>query len=195
MSLIRSKWPQCEQRACRNRPAPGCGDRGGAIASEHNWPPTAPSHSAAVQIHVRSHDCATAAALKWSPTEILATVPTAPSYPFPTHVTVVVDRQQASGDLAQRRLPGHLLKAPAALGPDPALGMEQAVRAVDAVQVALDLGAEAAAGERVVGIAAQVDRAAVLHRRQPGARIGAVVGAAAADDRPCHRNIMPISIY
>jgi Protein of unknown function (DUF642) len=39
----------------------------------------------------------TAATLKWSPTEILAVVPTAPSYPFPTRVTVVVDRQQASG--------------------------------------------------------------------------------------------------
>jgi hypothetical protein len=38
-----------------------------------------------------------AAVAAWSPTEIRLWVPSAPSYPFDTHVTVIVDRQRAEG--------------------------------------------------------------------------------------------------
>jgi Protein of unknown function (DUF642) len=38
-----------------------------------------------------------AAVAGWSPTEIRLWVPSAPSYPFDTHVTVIVDRQRAEG--------------------------------------------------------------------------------------------------
>jgi hypothetical protein len=38
-----------------------------------------------------------AAVASWSPTEVRLWVPTAPSYPFDTHLTVITDRQRAEG--------------------------------------------------------------------------------------------------
>src|SRR5207247_4686692 len=39
----------------------------------------------------------TSAVAAWTPTEIRLWVPTAPSYPYDTHVTVITDRQRAEG--------------------------------------------------------------------------------------------------
>ena len=71
---------------------------------------------------------------------------------------------------------------PEPFGAGAAQGMEDALRAVDALQVGVDLGAEAAAGDGVVGVADELDGDAVLDRHLPGAGIGAIVRAAAADD-------------
>src|SRR5262245_5941206 len=53
---------------------------------------------------------------------------------------------------------------------------------VDTVEVVVHLGAERAARERVIGVARQPLRAAVPDFHHPGAGVGTVVPACAADD-------------
>src|SRR5439155_11704411 len=81
-----------------------------------------------------------------------------------------------------RDLPGDLLEAALALGAHAPKRMQDPVRAVHAVEVVVDLGAEAAVRVRVGGRAGELDRAAVLDRHLPGATVGAIVRAATADD-------------
>ena len=59
--------------------------------------------------------------------------------------------------------------------------LEQAVGAVDSFQVAGHLLAEKPARERMIGVAAKLDRHAVLDRHQHAARVGAVERADAFD--------------
>ena len=86
------------------------------------------------------------------------------------------------GDLGERVVPRDLLEPALALGPDPAQRVQQAVRAVDAIEEAVDLRAQLALAERVVGPPAQLDGDAVLDGDRPAARVRAVVVARAVDD-------------
>ena len=87
------------------------------------------------------------------------------------------DRAQPLGDRAERLVPRDALEAPLALAAHAPQRVQQAVGAVDALEVAVHLGAEEALREAVVGVAAERDRAAVLDlhrssRRCPGSRAG-----------------------
>src|SRR3989442_110650 len=82
-----------------------------------------------------------------------------------------------NGQGAYGLVPGDPLEAPLPLRAHALQGVEDAVRAVDAFEVAVDLGAEEAPGEAVLRVAAQGDRAVSLHGHGHHARVGAVVGA------------------
>ncbi len=92
-------------------------------------------------------------------------------------------RLQAGGGRFDRVVPADLLERPLALGAGAAQRLGHASGAVDGVEVAVDLGAQRAVGERVRAVAAQVDGAAVLDLDQPGAGVGAVQRAGSAHDR------------
>src|SRR5262245_29477052 len=63
---------------------------------------------------------------------------------------------------------------------------------VDAVEIVVHLGAERAASERVLGVPRQPLRAAVPDLHHPGARVGTIVPARAADDvKRSRRHRMP----
>jgi hypothetical protein len=82
-------------------------------------------------------------------------------------------------DLAERLVPGDPLEPPFALRADAPERVEQPVGRARVVEVAGDLGAQGAAGERVLGVAAEVDGLAVAHRHDPGAAVRAVERAGA----------------
>src|SRR6266511_131706 len=84
---------------------------------------------------------------------------------------------EAGGHGAYGLVPGDPLEAPLPLRAHALQGVEDAVRAVDAFEVAVDLGAEEAPGEAVLRVAAQADRASSLHGHGHHAGVGAVVGA------------------
>ena len=84
------------------------------------------------------------------------------------------------GDLVERLVPGDLLEPAAALGPGAAQRVQHAVGAVDLVLVVVDLHAQPAAGERVLGVARDLGRPAVLDGDEHGAGVGAVVRARGA---------------
>ena len=77
----------------------------------------------------------------------------------------------------ERLVPGDPLEPARALRPHAAQRVQQAVRAVHAVQVLVDLRAQEALRERVVRIAADADRAAVLDVDRHHAGVRAVVRA------------------
>src|SRR5206468_12106200 len=70
------------------------------------------------------------------------------------------------GDLVERLVPRDRREPARALRPDPAERAPDAIGAVDALQVVVDLGAEEALRETVLRVAADRDRAAVLHRSE-----------------------------
>ena len=84
---------------------------------------------------------------------------------------------EARRDLVQRLVPGDALEAALALPPHAPQRVEDAVGAVDAVQVLVDLRAEEALREAVVGVAADGHRPAVLDVDRHHAGVRAVVGA------------------
>ena len=85
---------------------------------------------------------------------------------------------------AMRFLPGDGRKLAAALGADAAQRRRQAPRVVGAFEIAVHLAAQLALGDRVVGVAPDVDGAAggAVHGHLPAAGVGAVVRADAGDD-------------
>ncbi len=85
-------------------------------------------------------------------------------------------------DLGEGVVPGDRREPTLALGPDPAQRVQQALRAVDAIEEAVDLGAQLALAERVVGPPAQLDGDTGLDRDRPTAGVRAVVVARAVDD-------------
>src|SRR5262249_4438411 len=96
------------------------------------------------------------------------------------------DLPPAPADLRQRLVPGDALPAPGTLRADPPQGVHQPVGVVDVLEVGPDLGAQPAAGDGTVGVAAEVDGPATLHLGEHGAGVGAVVGAGAADGQRGH---------
>jgi hypothetical protein len=86
-------------------------------------------------------------------------------------------RAEARGDQIERLVPRDALEASFSLASDPAQGVKDAVGAVDPVQVLVDLGAQEAAGETMVGVAPDRHRAIALHLHRHHAGVGAVVGA------------------
>jgi hypothetical protein len=90
---------------------------------------------------------------------------------------------EARGDVAQRFAPTPTgSKRPAPLGPHPLERLKNALGVVGSLGVARHLGAQHAARVGVVRIALHTDGAALLHRGQQCAGIGAIVGAGAAHD-------------
>ena len=73
---------------------------------------------------------------------------------------------------------------------DPAQRSEDPVGAVHPVEESVDLRAQLALGERVLGIAGHVNGPTVLHRHHPTARVGTVVMAGAVD---AHAPTLPIT--
>jgi hypothetical protein len=91
--------------------------------------------------------------------------------------------REAGGDLVERDIPRDPLEATAPFGSGSPLGMQDAIWAVDAVDVVVDLHAEPAPCEGIVGVATDLDGAPVLDREERRAGIGAIVRAGAPDDR------------
>ena len=87
------------------------------------------------------------------------------------------------GDLVERLVPRDRARScPLPLGPTRRSGVQQPVGVIRALEVAGDLRAEEAARERMVRIAGDADRAAVLDRDEHRAGVGAVVRTGAAHD-------------
>ena len=87
----------------------------------------------------------------------------------------------ARGDLAERLVPGDALPLAAALGPDAAQRVQQPVGVIDVIEIRPHLGAEPAARDGMVRIAAEADGPAVAHLGEDAAGVGAVVRAGATD--------------
>ena len=88
---------------------------------------------------------------------------------------------QSRGDLIQRRAPRDRLEAPLALGAHAAQRRQDALGVVRALGVARHFGTQHAVGRRVRRVAAHAHRAAVVHRGDQAAGVGAVVRAGADD--------------
>jgi len=87
----------------------------------------------------------------------------------------------AIGDRRQRLRPGNAFEArPGALAADPAQGVEQAVRVIDALGVEGHLGAQHAGGRRVIGRAGDLDDATVADAHFERAGVRAIVRAGTA---------------
>ena len=100
------------------------------------------------------------------------------------------DAGEPVGDGVERLVPGDPGERIAALGPGPPERVEQAVGRVGAGGVVVDLGAQRAAGERMVSRALDPDDPVVLHVGHPGAGILAVERAAAFDEAGGHRGAL-----
>jgi hypothetical protein len=97
-------------------------------------------------------------------------------------VTRCSDGTKALGDLAECLLPGDARKASFALRADPSHRMAQPLRRVRAIEVVRDLSAKHAGGRRMIGIAADLDGAAILDGDKHRARVRAIVRARGAHD-------------
>jgi hypothetical protein len=93
------------------------------------------------------------------------------------------DLAEATGDLVERLVPGDPLEPAAALGAGSPERVQDAVRVVDAGDVVVHLHAEPAPGERVLGVATDLDGPSVLDGDEHRARVRAVVRTRAPDDR------------
>ena len=92
------------------------------------------------------------------------------------------------GDRVEGLVPGDALEPALALRPHAAQRVEDAIGAVDALQVLVDLRAQEALREAMVGVAADADRAAVLDVDRHHAGVRAVVRADDLQPAPCrHR--------
>ena len=60
--------------------------------------------------------------------------------------------------------------------------MQDSVGVIGALGIARNLGAQRAAGVRMIGIAGDLDRHAFLHVHEHRAGVGAIVGAGGVDD-------------
>ena len=92
---------------------------------------------------------------------------------------------QACRDPLERLVPAHALKRARAFWSDPPQGEEDAVRAVNALQVVIDLRTQNAPGERMVWIADQLDHDPLLDSHLPGTGVGSIMWAGATNDRGC----------
>ena len=97
------------------------------------------------------------------------------------------DRVPAARNLVESLVPGDPLEFARALGTDAAHRIQHSILAVDPVLVVVDLDAETALGERMIGIAAHLDHLAVTDRGEHGAGIGAIVRTGAEYRGLCHR--------
>ncbi len=116
---------------------------------------------------------------------------------------VALDRGSgALADLGDGLGPADRLEAALTLGPHPAQGLAQALGVVGAQEVVVDLGAELALGDGVLGVTPDIDRPLGLDvdRDLPGTGVGAVVGAHTRDhaelricavSRPAHMEMLP----
>ncbi len=95
---------------------------------------------------------------------------------------LIDDPRPAAPDFVQCRIPGDALEFSASFRPRSLQRIEHPVGTVDPVLVVVDLQAQPAARERVVGIAAHGDRPPILDGHQHCACVGAIVGACAADN-------------
>jgi len=93
------------------------------------------------------------------------------------------DRAEPMCNFVERLVPIDALEAALALFPDPAKRMHQALIVIRSLDVAIDLGAEEAACERMLGITGNANGTSVANGHEHGARVGAVVRTGAADDR------------
>jgi hypothetical protein len=91
------------------------------------------------------------------------------------------DLAEARGDLVGRVVPGDALEAPGAFRADAPHRVQQTVRRARVVEVAVELVAQRAAGERMRAVAFEADGHPVLHGHDPAARVRAVERARAAD--------------
>ncbi len=87
------------------------------------------------------------------------------------------DRAEAFRDRVESLVPGDALEPPLSLAPDALHRVEEAIGAVDALEVVVHLGAEKALREPVIGIPSEVHGSVALHRHGHHARVGTIVGA------------------
>ena len=87
------------------------------------------------------------------------------------------DGRQTRSDVAQGDFPTHPLELASAFGARAFEGMQNPLRVVGALGIARHLGAQRAAGVRVIGVALHLDGDAVLHRGDQGTGVRAVVRA------------------
>ena len=100
------------------------------------------------------------------------------------------DRLQPRGDVVEGFVPGHRREAAAALGADTLHRPQEAIVVIRALDVARDLGAERAVRRRVVGVAVDADRPAVVDGDEHRAGVGAVVWTGGADNGRDHLQTM-----
>jgi len=104
--------------------------------------------------------------------------------------TLVDDLSQPGGDVVEGLVPAHPLELSGSLGARPAQRMQYPVRAVEPVlEVGVHLRAETTRGERVVGVAAQLDGSAVLDADPPRAGVRTVVPAGSTHNPVGHRHL------
>src|SRR6266699_780193 len=72
------------------------------------------------------------------------------------------DVAPASCDFRDGVVPGNTFKCPAAFGTNAPHGIEQPLRMIDAIKVAIDLGTEPASRHRVIGASAHTDGSPLL---------------------------------
>ncbi len=92
------------------------------------------------------------------------------------------DRREFRGDRVERLVPADSLEAAFTLAADALHRMQHALGRIGALEVMRDLRAKHAGGRRMVGGAANLDRAAVLDGHLQRAGVGAIVRTGAADD-------------
>ena len=79
-------------------------------------------------------------------------------------------------------VPSDRLEPALALAADPLQRLQQAIGAIDPLEIAGHLLAQETPREAMVGVTAQVDRHAVLDRHEHAARVGAIERADVLDD-------------
>src|SRR6266567_6962434 len=90
------------------------------------------------------------------------------------------DVAPASRDFRDGLVPGNTFKCPAAFGANAPHGIEQSLRMIDAIKVAIDLGTEPTSRYRVIGAPTHADGPPLLiHPRLQRTTVGAVVRAGA----------------
>ena len=106
------------------------------------------------------------------------------------------DGLEPPGDLVERVVPGDALELAPALRTDPPHRIEETLGRLGIGDVVVELRAQDAARERVLGIALEPHRAPVLHGHDPAARVRAVHRARSENPRfsahghaPCVRSV------
>jgi hypothetical protein len=93
------------------------------------------------------------------------------------------DLLQSIDDVIERLVPTDALESSPTLRPAAAHRIEEPIRAIDTLEVGVDLGAEPAPSDGVCSVADELDGDPIRDRDLPGAGIGAVMGTGAAHDR------------
>ena len=94
----------------------------------------------------------------------------------------IPDGAELRGDFVERFVPGDALESPFAFFADAAQRVHQALAVIRAFEVAIDLRAEKAARDGMIGIAGDANRATIANGDEHRAGVGAVVRARAAHD-------------